>query len=143
MVGAKQDELTGLGLHPGPLQDRPQRDAPPAAVARKTVHRTAIPRALEPEDELAARHRTQVGERERQWPVHESGHSQSVRRRVDLGVPVMLRREELVARGEHPVDTADIDDPPIRCPLQHDGLGQVGEAHQGLVLREGWKRPLR
>ena len=55
----------------------------------------------------------------------------------------MLRREELVARGEHPVDPPDIDDPPIRRPLQHDLIGQVGEAHQGLVFGEGRKRPFR
>jgi len=143
MVGTKQNELTGLGLYPGSLQDRTQRDALPEAVARKTIHRAAVPRALEPKDQLTTRHRLKVSERESQWPVHESRHSQSVRRRVDLGVPVMLRCEELVTRGEHPVDRSDIDDPPIRCPLQREGLGQVSKGYQGLFLGEDRKRPFR
>ena len=143
VVGAKEDELPGRRLHAGLVQQRPQRNARPASVAAETVQGTAVARALEPEDELRAGHPSEVIERERHRLLHPSRDSQTERRRVEYGMTVVLCRGELIPRRERTVDHPDVDDAPLRAPFQDDLVGQVGEGHERLALRERRQRPFR
>ena len=55
----------------------------------------------------------------------------------------MLCREELILWCERTVDLADIEDSPVGAGCQIHILGQVGEGHQRLALRESRERPFR
>src|SRR4029077_8221470 len=64
VIGPEEDKLARLRFNAGLIEHRFQRNTSPARVARKTLQRTAIARALEPEHELRAAHFSQIIERE-------------------------------------------------------------------------------
>ena len=143
VIGAEEHELPCLGLHACLIQHVPQPYAGPASVARQTLERAPVARALEAEDELGAAHLPQLGQRERQGAVHQSRDLQAEGGRVDIGMAVVLRREELIPRRERTVDLADIDDAPVGRRGQVDVRGEVREGHQRLALCEGGQHPVR
>ena len=102
-----------------------------------------MPEHSKPNTSSVLAHLLQLVERERQRPVDEPRDLEAVRGRVDIGMAVVLRREELVARRELAADLADVDDAPVGGRRQVDVRRQVGERHQRLALRKGGQRPFR
>ena len=96
VIGSKEDDLTRFRLHTRLIQKRLERDARPLAVRAETLKRATIAGALEPG--RRARRRPSAGDRRarRTRLVYKSGDLQAIRRWIDLGMAVVLGREELV-----------------------------------------------
>src|SRR5256885_6370627 len=63
--------------------------------------------------------------------------------RVDFGMAVVLRREELILRREWTVDLADVDDSPVGRRYRGEVLRDVGEGYESFALCEDRERPFR
>src|SRR5262245_6854127 len=61
-IGAEKDEFTGGRLDRRSVEDSFQRDAGPASVAAQSVERPAVPRALEPGNQVGAPHLLEIVE---------------------------------------------------------------------------------
>jgi hypothetical protein len=142
VIGAEEDELACRSFYARLVEHRFQWNAGPSPVARQPLERTAVARALEAENQLCALHLLEIVERQRQRLVDEPRDLQPEFRRIDVGVTVVLRREELVARSERTSDVTNVDDPAVGRRRRVDTCRrQVGEGHERLALRESGNRP--
>src|SRR5712692_5511318 len=143
MIGAEENELPRRRLHARRVEHGLERHAGPAPVAAQAVERTTVARAFEAGDELHAAHFLQVVERELFGPIHETRHFQSEGCRIDVRMAVVLSRRELVARRERTVDGPKIEQSPIGGCFPSDVVGNIGEGHERLPLRERREHPFR
>ena len=104
LVGAEEHELAGVGLDAGLLEHGLDRHAGPAAVADEALQRPAIARAFEAGDQLGVAELAKIVERQRRGPVDQAAHLQPECRRIDLGMTVVLRGEELILWRERALD---------------------------------------
>ena len=80
-------------------------------------------------------------ERQRLRTLDQAGDLQAERRRIDRGMAVVLRREELILRRERAVDLADVEDAHDLARVRGEVRRDVGERHERLALREHRHRP--
>src|SRR5207249_808753 len=115
----------------------------PAAVAAQTLEWTAVAGTLESRHEVARSHLLEIVERELLRLVDQPRNFEPERCRVDVRVSVMLCRCELVFRRERTVDRSNVQPPLVGSRFPSGVLGDVGEGHERVALRQRRKHPLR
>ena len=144
MIGAEEDELARLAAL------TPARSSTARAERRSSVRCSRDPAADDGCPSTRSRRPapccpSSAGRRARaRRPLHQAGDLQPERRRVDDGMAVVLRREELILRRERTVDLADVDDPPVGAVIDWKFSGRsvkgttvspcarAGIAHSGM-----------
>src|SRR6185503_16012746 len=100
-VGPEEDHFARAVADAGPLEHIAQADAREPTVRREALHRTrAVAGTFVAIDDLHRLHGLEIRDCELDRLVDEASELQSIRRRVDFWLVVMLDEEELIVRRD-------------------------------------------